>query len=103
MANWTYADIEQKVRQTTGRPDTSMLSSATIQDYVNKFYQFVLPKELKISWGYTYYEFFTQPNVDQYIGPTTEFQTLNPQVWCDGFPIEWYLSPDLSNKTGQSS
>ena len=31
MANWTYADIEQKVRQTTGRPDTSMLSSATIQ------------------------------------------------------------------------
>lgn len=95
MANWTYAEIEQKVRQTTGRPDTSMLSSASIQDYVNKFYQFVLPKELKISWGYTYYEFFTQPNVDQYIGPTTEFQTLNPQVWCDGFPIEWYLSPDL--------
>lgn len=95
MANWTYADIERKVRLITGRPDTSMLSSADIQDYVNKFYQFVLSKELKIFWGYTYYEFFTQPNVDQYAGPTTSFQTINSQAWCDGFPITWYLSPDL--------
>lgn len=95
MANWTFADIEEKVRLTTGRVDASMMSSSTILDYVNKFYQYVLPKELKISWGYTYYQFFTQPNVDQYIGPTTEFQTLNPQVWADGWPVEWYLSPDL--------
>ena len=95
MANWTYADIEQKVRATTGRPDASMMSSATIKDYVNKVYQYVIPKELKIQWGYTYYQFFTQPNIDQYIGPTTEFQTLNPQVWADGWPIDWYESPDL--------
>jgi|SRR5215207_816665 len=92
---WSAADIESKIRATTGRPDATMMSSATIYDYMNKVYQYVLPKELKISWGYTYYKFFTQPNVDQYAGPTTQFQTLNPQVWCDGFPIEWYLSPDL--------
>jgi hypothetical protein len=95
MANWTWADIRSKIRSTTGRVDASMMSNSTILDYANKFYQFVLPKELKISWGYTYYQFFTQPNIDQYVGPTTEFQTLNPQVWADGWPIEWYLSPDL--------
>lgn len=95
MANWTWADIRQKIRNTTGRPDTSMMSDAKILDYANKFYQFVLPKELKINWGYTYYQFFTEANVDQYLGPTTGFQTLNPQVWADGFPIDWYLSPDL--------
>lgn len=95
MANWTLADIRVKTRATTGRPDTSMMSDALLDDYINKFYQYVLTKELKLFWGYTYYQFFTQPNVDQYVGPTTSFQTLNPQAWCDGFPIEWYLSPDL--------
>jgi len=95
MANWTLADIRTKTRATTGRPDTSMMSNAVLDDYINKFYQYVLTKELKIFWGYTYYQFFTQPNIDQYVGPTTSFQTINPQVWCDGFPIEWYISPDL--------
>lgn len=95
MSNWTWGDIRAKIRLTTGRPDTSMLSDADLLKRGNHFYQFVLPKELKISWGYTYFQFFTQPNVDQYIGPENEFQTLNPQVWADGFPIEWYLSPDL--------
>lgn len=95
MANWTLADIRTKTRATTGRPDASMMSDAILDDYINKVYQFVIPKELKLFWGYTYYQFFTQPNVDQYVGPADSFQTINPQVWCDGFPIEWYLSPDL--------
>jgi len=74
MAEWTLADIRSKVRSTTGRPSTGMMSNTTLDDYINKFYQYVLLKELKISWGYTYYQFFTEPNVDQYVGPTTSFQ-----------------------------
>lgn len=93
MAAWTLNDIIQKVRQTTGRPDVTMMTNATIIDYINKYYQFVLPKELKIFWGYTYHQFYTQANIDQYIAPDN-FQTLNPEAWVDGFPIEWYLSPD---------
>jgi hypothetical protein len=95
MANWTLADIRTKTRMTTGRPDASMMSNATLDDYINKFYQYVLTKELKVFWGYTYYQFFTEANVDQYVGPTTAFQTINPQAWCDGFPVEWYISPDV--------
>lgn len=94
MAAWTLNDIIQKVRQTTGRPDVTMMTNATIIDYINKYYQYVLPKELKIFWGYTYHQFYTQANVDQYVAPTN-FQTLNPQAWVDGFPLEWYLSPDI--------
>lgn len=94
MSNWTLADIRQKVRATTGRPDASMMSDSTIDDYINRYYQFVLPKELKIFWGYTYFQFFTEPNIDQYVGPDTTFQTLNPQAWVDGFPLDWYISPD---------
>lgn len=94
MAAWTLADIIQKVRQTTGRPNASMMTDATIIDYINKYYQYVLPKELKIFWGYTYHQFYTQANVDQYLAPP-DFQTLNPTAYADGFPIEWYLSPDI--------
>lgn len=93
MVSWTLNDIIQKVRQTTGRPDASMMSNATVIDYINKYYQLVMPKEIKIFWGYTYHQFFTQANVDQYIAPA-DFQTLNPSAWVDGFPLEWYLSPD---------
>jgi hypothetical protein len=94
MAAWTLNDIIQKVRGTTGRPDANMMTNATIIDYINKYYQFVLPKELKIFWGYTYHQFYTQANIDQYIAPAN-FQTLNPQAWVDGFPLQWYLSPDI--------
>lgn len=90
---WNLADIIQKVRNTTSRPDASMMTDATIIDYINKYYQYVMPKELKIFWGYTYYQFYTQANVSEYIAPA-DFQTLNPSAWADGFPIEWYLSPD---------
>lgn len=93
MVLWALKDIIQKVRDTTGRPNASMMTDATITNYINKFYQMVLLKELKIFWGYTYHQFYTQANVDQYIAPA-DFQTLNPTAYADGFPIEWYLSPD---------
>jgi len=95
MSGWTLADIRSKTRLTTGRPDVSMLSDADLDNYINRFYQLVMPKELKIFWGYTYYQFFTEANVDQYPGPTATFQTINPQAWCDGWQLCWYLSPDL--------
>ena len=90
---WSYSDIERKIRAVTGRPDASQMSSATIKTYVNNYYQLVMPKELKIFWGYTYYEFFTTPNVDQYLSPAS-FVTVNPSVWADGFDVQFYLSPD---------
>lgn len=95
MADWRLSDIRAKVRATTGRPDTSMMSNSVLDDYINKFYQYVLTKELKFFWEYTYYQFYTTPDVDQYPAPMSSFQTINPQAWCDGFPIDWYISPDL--------
>ncbi len=90
---WDLQQIITETRGITGRPDVSMMSDAQVVQYINYYYQFVMPKELKIFWGYTYYKFFCQPNIDQYPAPIT-FQTFNPQVWCDGFGIEWYSDPD---------
>lgn len=105
MATWTLYDIMQKVRATTGRPDESQLSNENLVDYINRYYQFVMPKELKTFFGYTYYTFFTQPGIPTYTVPTdnsgssltdnSTFMTLNPQVYIGGFPVDWYIDPDL--------
>lgn len=93
VAGWNLEDIINETREITGRPDDSMLTDQAVVDFINRYYQYVLPKELKIFWGYTYYQFYAQPNVDQYVAPNN-FQTLNPSVYADGWPITWYLSPD---------
>lgn len=92
--SWTLLNIIAKVRAITGRPDTTMMTNQEIVNYINQYYQHVLPKELKIFFGYTYYTFFTLANVAEYTTPSN-FQTLNPTVWVDGFQMDWYLWPDI--------
>lgn len=91
--SWTLQDILTELRAITGRPDVSMMSDQYGVDLINWYYQYVLPKELKIFWGYTYYNFYALPGIDQYPAPVN-FQTLNPTVTVDGFDAEWYASPD---------
>lgn len=91
--SWTLQTIIGEFRSITGVPDVSMLSDQQCADLINYYYQYVLPKELKIFWGYTFYQFFCVANVDQYTAPTG-FQTVNPSVYADGWPIEWYTDPD---------
>ena len=91
--SWTLQSIINEVRGITGRPDTTMMTDQQCTDYINYYYQYVLPKELKIFYGYTNYEFFALSNIDQYVAPVG-FQTLNPSATADGFPITWYIDPD---------
>lgn len=90
---WTLASIIEEFRNIVGVPDDDQLSDQQCADLINYYYQFVLPKELKIFWGYTNYQFFCNAGVDQYLAPQG-FQTVNPNVYADGFPIEWYTDPD---------
>lgn len=90
---WNLQSIIGEFRAITGIPDSSMYSDQQCVNLINYYYQNVLPKELKIFWGYTKYTFFCQANLDQYVAPT-DFQTLNPSVYADGWPIEWYIDPD---------
>lgn len=92
-AGWNFNAILSEFRSIAGIPDASMYSDAQCATLINNYYQFVLPKELKIFWGYTNYQFYTQANLDQYMAPSN-FQTLNPDVYVDGFPVEWYTDPD---------
>jgi hypothetical protein len=93
IPSWNLQAIIGEFRSIAGIPDETMYSNQQCANLINYYYQLVMPKELKIFWGYTNYQFFCQANVDQYVAPTN-FQTLNPAVYADGFPIEWYLDPD---------
>lgn len=94
-----FADIKTKIRKTTGRPDDVQIDDTDLSARINQYYQYVMPKELKIFFGYTYYTFFTVQGQDTYAPPTVNgvatFQTFNPRVYVDGFPMDWYLDPDL--------
>jgi hypothetical protein len=92
-AGWNFNAILSEFRSICGIPDASMYSDSQCATLINYYYQFVMPKELKIFWGYTNHHFFTQPHVDQYLAPAS-FQTFNPNVYVDGFPMEWYTDPD---------
>lgn len=91
---WNLKNIIQLVRDTTGRLDPTQLTNQYIVDRINHYYQYVLPKELKIFFGYTYYNFLTIPNIALYT-PPADFQTVNPAVYADGYVMDWYLDPDL--------
>lgn len=93
-AGWNFNAILAEFRSICGIPDAAMYSDAQCATLINYYYQYVLPKELKIFWGYTFYQFFTEANVDQYLAPAG-FQTVNPNVTADGFCIEWYSDPNL--------
>jgi hypothetical protein len=100
---WQLSEIIAEFRGITGRPANVFLNvpdanaqftDAQIVQLINYYYQYVLPKELKIFWGYTNYQFYAQANIDQYVAPSN-FQQLNPQVSADGWPLSWYIDPGL--------
>lgn len=92
-AGWNFNAILSEFRNICGIPDASMYSDAQCATLINYYYQYVLPKELKIFWGYTKYTFFTQEGLATYLAPEG-FQTVNPDVYADGFQVEWYTDPD---------
>jgi hypothetical protein len=90
---WNFSAILSEFRSICGIPDAAMYSDIQCANLINYYYQYVLPKELKIFWGYTYYQFYVQAGLDQYLAPQG-FQTVNPRVYADGWPVEWYIDPD---------
>lgn len=93
MANWALSEIEQKIRQVTGRYSPQELSSEQLLEYVNKYFQFTFPAELKLERMHTYYEFLTVANTQSYIVPTG-FVNFEPAATMDRLLLLWYQDPD---------
>ena len=94
MVVWNLTQIIAKVRQLTGTPSTSQLSDATIIDYINTYYVFTMPFELKEQINLQPFNFTTVANQDVY-PVSAAFQTDEPMAYANGFPLVFYQDRDI--------
>lgn len=91
---WSLADIRTKVRAVTGRPSTDQISDSTLNNYINNYYVYTMPFELKEQITDQFLTFKTTPGVNVYAFPGGYF-TDQPGAYADGFPMIFYQDPDI--------
>src|SRR5271169_5714390 len=94
QANNTYSYIEQKVRRLTASASEASLPSATIQDYVNRFYSEDFPYAIKIDQQRSVYKFLTIPNVDRYPVDVNNLQGFRAPVYFEGIQGNFFKNRD---------
>lgn len=94
MVVWNLSQIITKVRALTGTPSVDQLTDAQITDYVNTYYTFTMPFELKEQINLQPLNFNTLPNIDVYSFPGA-FLTDQPMAYADGFPLIFYQDRDI--------
>lgn len=90
---WSLSDIKTKVRNLTGTPSTDQLSDADLVTYINNYYVFSMPMELKEQVQLNFLDFKAFPGVDLYSFPGGFF-TDQPLAYADGFPMTFYQDAD---------
>lgn len=93
-ATWNLLNIREKVRNITGTPSTDQLTDNQINDYIDKYYVFTMPHELKEQIQNQPLAFKTIPGQDIYTFPSA-FLTNSPGAYADGFPMVFYQDPDV--------
>lgn len=91
---WTLADIRTKVRNVTGSPSPDQISDEDLNTYINNYYVFTMPFELKEQITNQFLKFRTTPGEDVYAFPGGYF-TDSPGAYADGFPLIFYQDPDV--------
>ena len=91
--SWPLTQIRQKVRQVTGRLSPNELTNSQVDRYINKYYQYRFPAEVKLEKKHTYYEFLTVANQYVYTLPETTFTNYEPPATLNNLSVEWYQDP----------
>lgn len=94
QANTTYSYIESKVRRLTASASQSALSSADIQESVNRFYSTDFPYAIKLDQTRQVYKFLTIPNVDRYPVDVNSYQGFRAPVYFEGIQGNFFKNRD---------
>lgn len=94
MSTWTLSDIRNKVRQVTGRYSDNEITTAQLDDYINKYYTLTFPAEVKLEEKHVYYSFTTTANQAYYNMPQTTFTNLEPPATVNNLSMLWYQNPN---------
>lgn len=93
MAEWTLAEIRKKTRQVSGRLSLAELNNNQLDDYINRYFQYEFPAEVKLNRNYTLHEFNTRANVEKYDFPSA-FTNFVPEATIDRRELLFYQNPD---------
>jgi len=91
MSNeWSLAKIRQKVRQVTGRFTTNDLTNTQLDEYINQYYLYTFPAEVKLEQKHVFYEFITSVNQATYATPDTLYTNYEPPATVNNLSMLWY-------------
>lgn len=92
---WALSDIRKKVRQVSGRLSSTELSTQQLDEYINNYYQYTFPAEVKLERQHTYYEFLTVPLQQNYTFPNTTYTNVDPPLYVNQKPMLYYQDPTV--------
>lgn len=93
-SGWNLANIRTKVRNLSGTPSTDQLTDDSVNAYINDYYVYGMPHELKVQIENNFLDFKTVPGKNIYSFPGA-YLTDSPGAYADGFPMIFYQSPDI--------
>lgn len=101
----TLQNIRVKIRRLTRSPSTAQLTDQQIDDYINSFYLFDFPEELRTKTLDGTFSFYSQPFIEEYAQTTNQalsntalfeflqrFTSFGPPAYCQGRPLVWTQS-----------
>lgn len=95
----TLDTIRQTVRKITGTPKgtsvESQISDADIDFYINTYYIYDMPEELRLFTLTSNFTFFTEPNVDTYDFPRERFNALSKPIYVAGYDQGYYQDQEV--------
>lgn len=95
----TLSSIRDKVRRVTARTSPNQLSDTDINDYINTYYLYDFPEELRCLKLKDTYRLQTQPNIDTYALPLDTYMSFESPAYIAGEPMAWYQEPEVFFRT----
>jgi len=92
---WTLADIRRMFRQVSGRLSSNQLTNAAADTYINNYYRYEFPAEVKLEKQQKYYEFNTVPLQVSYDFDTVNYTNIEPPVYVNLQTILYYQDPTI--------
>lgn len=81
----TLGDIIAKVRRITKSPSQNQITDSQIIQYINTYYCYDFPEELRLKNYFTNWTFVTQPNQETYAFPTDLYVSIEPPLYINGY------------------
>lgn len=90
----TLGDIITKVRRITKSPNQNQITDSQIIQYINTYYIYDFPEELRLKNTFTNWVFTTQPNQETYAFPTDLYTSIEPPLYINGYQSFFTQSQD---------